>query len=278
MFKKLCGEKAYQSVILGTIHWSNINPEDGLRREKELIETDEYWGLMYKKGSRVFRYANTRESALSLIGYILKQHMTATLDIQDEMVNKGHNINETSASHELNTEITRERKRHMAELTAMREQMEEAIKERDEELQQNFKEEIDMLQEKIQKGAKEQQKHRETFKEVDKCKEAEFRAFKEQMKKERDQERQRYDAKRQKHMARIAQQEEALKEQQRREMERMEEDKASLEEMARKQEEYHKAMKRQWEEDKRRLADIEDSHPKFKEDLEEATRRRKNSE
>jgi hypothetical protein len=58
----------------------------------------------------------------------------------------------------------------------------------------------------------------------------------------------------------------------------MEKDKASLEEMARKQEEYHKAMERQWKEDKRRLAEIEDGHRKFKEDLEEATRRRKNSE
>ncbi|KAH8747508.1 hypothetical protein BGZ57DRAFT_807112, partial [Hyaloscypha finlandica] len=183
MFKKLCGEKAYQSVILGTTHWSNVSPQDGTRRERELIETDEYWGLMCKKGSRVFRYANTRESALSLIGYILKQHMTVTLDIQDEMVNKGHDIDETSAAHELNAEII------------------------------------------------------QTLKEVDKRKEAEFRAFKEQMKKERDQERQRYDAERQKHMAKVAQQEKALKEQQRRAMERMEKDKASLEEMARKQKE-----------------------------------------
>jgi chromosome segregation ATPase len=278
MFKKLCGEKAYQSVILGTTHWSNVSTEDGVRREKELIETDEYWGLMCKKGSRVFRYANTRESALSLIGYILKQHMTVTLDIQDEMVNKGHDIDETSAAHELNAEIIRERKKHIAELTAMREQMEEAINERDEELQQQFKDEIETLREKIQKGAKEQQKLTETLKEVDKRKEAEFRAFKEQMKKERDQERQRYDAERQKHMARVAQQEEAFKEQQRREMERMEKDKASLEEMARKQEEYRKSMERQREEARRRFADIEDSHRKFKEDSEEAIRRLKNSE
>jgi DNA repair exonuclease SbcCD ATPase subunit len=273
MFKKLCGEKAYQSVILGTTHWSNVSPQDGTRRERELIETDEYWGLMCKKGSRVFRYANTRESALSLISYILKQHMTVTLDIQDEMVNKGHDIDETSAAHELNAEIIRERERHMAELTAMREQMEEAIKERDEELQQQFKEEIDTLQEKIQRGALEQQKLTETLKEVDKRKEAEFRAFKEQMKKERDQERQRYDAERQKHMAKVAQQEKALKEQQRRAMERMEKDKASLEEMARKQKEYRKAMEREREKDKRRLADIEKSHRKFKEALEAANRR-----
>ena len=51
--------------------------------------------------------------------------------------------------------------------------------------QREFKEEIDALQEKIKKGEEEQHKFTQTLKEVDKRKEEEFRAFREQMKKER---------------------------------------------------------------------------------------------
>lgn len=278
MFKKLCGEKAYQSVVLATSMWSKVTPEEGESREGELIETDELWGLMCKKGSKVFRYANTRESALDVIGYILSLHMKVTLDIQDEMVNKGHDIDETSAAYELNANIIRERKRNLAKLEAMREQMQKAMKEHKKDLQNEIKEQIDALQDSISKGAEEQQKLRQTLKEVDKRKEEEFRAFKEQMKKEREQERQRYDTERREYLASIARQEEALKDQQRREMERMEADKASRDRMARKQEEHRRAVEVQRKADERRLAMIQENHCEAKEEWEEQVRRRKNSE
>jgi hypothetical protein len=277
MFKKLCGEKAYQSVILTTTMWTKVTPEEGARREKELIETDDYWGLMSKRGSTVFRYGDTKESALNLISHILKQQMTVTLDIQDEIVNKGHDIDETSAAHELNAEIIRERKMHVAELNAMRDQMQEAIDLRDEELQQSFKEEIDSLQQKIQKGAEEQQKLTQTLRDVDKRKEEEFRAFTEQMKKEREQERQRYETERKEYRESMARQEQALKEHQRREAERMQRENASREKMARQQEEYRKDMELQRRADEKRLADIEDNHRRAKEEWDEQVHRRKNS-
>jgi hypothetical protein len=277
MFKKLCGEKAYQSVVLATSMWGKVDPEEGDRREQQLINTDEYWGLMCKKGSKVFRYANHRDSALSIVSYILKQHKIVTLDIQDEIVNKGHDIDETSAAHELNAEIIRERKKHMAELNAMRDQMKEAITQHDEEMEALFKGEIDSLQDKIRKGADEQQKLTQTLKEVDKRKEEELRAFREQMKKEREDERKRYEKEMKEYQASITRQEKALKEQQEREMRRMEEDKASRQEMARKQEEYRRAMEVGREADERRMAEIEQNHRQAREEWEEQVRRRKNS-
>jgi hypothetical protein len=218
MFKKLCGEQAYQSIVLATSMWSKVTIEEGERREGILIETDEYWGLMCKNGSKVFRYADTRESALDLIKYILNLHIKVTLDIQDEMVNKGHDFNETSAAHELNADIIGERKKHLARLDAIHEQMQEAIKEaikeHDEDFLNQFKKKIDPLQDKISEEAEEQEKLSHTLKEVpvDKRKEEEFRAFKEQMKKEREQERQRYDSERREYLASIARQEEVIRE------------------------------------------------------------------
>jgi hypothetical protein len=61
-------------------------------------------------------------------------------------------------------------------LAAMRNQMEEAIVQRDNKLQHGFKEEIDTLQQKIRR-IEEQQKLTQTLKEVGKRKEEEFRAF-----------------------------------------------------------------------------------------------------
>jgi hypothetical protein len=307
MFKKLCGEKAYQSVILATSMWSKGKPEEGAKREKELMDTDEFWGLMCKRGSTVFRYTDSRESALEIITYILELHMTVTLDIQDEIVNQGHNIDETSAAHVLNAEMIRERKKHMEALKDMQDSMQDAIEQHDKDLQEQFKQEIDTLQEKMKKGEEEQQKLKQTLQEVDKRKEEEFRAFRKQMQEEREQERQRYENERAELRASMTRQEEALKEQHRREMERMERenaareqmarkeeerreearkeqhrreterDNAAREQMARKQKELQKDMQRQRMEDKRRMDEIEEKHRKKQEEW-DARERRSNSE
>jgi len=277
MFKKLCGEKAYQSVVLVTSMWGKVSDAEGQDRERQLIETDNFWGLMCKKGSRVFRYHNSRESAIELVGYILSLHMTVTLDIQDEIVNNGREIDETSAAHELNAEIIRERKKHVAELATMKQQMEEAMTQRDEELQQHFKEEIDTLQDKIRKSAVEQQKLTETLKEVDRRKEEEFRAFRDQMAKERDQERQRYERERAEYRDSIARQEEALKQQREAELKRMAEHRASRAEMERKQEQYRKDMEERRRRDEERFKEIEETHRRTREEWEEKVARRKNS-
>jgi len=156
MFKKLCGERAYQSVVLATTMWGRVPLEEGERRENELVEKPAYWGSMCKLGSKVFRYHNTRESALDLVSYIISLHRPVTLDIQDEIVNKHREIDQTAAASELNAEIMAERKRHQEELKAIQEDMAEAIAAHDEALQKQFKDEIGELQAKISKADREQ--------------------------------------------------------------------------------------------------------------------------
>jgi hypothetical protein len=127
MFKKLCGDNAFKSVLLATSMCSKVIEQEIKDREKELIENDEFWGLMCKKGSRVFRYENTRDSALSLIKYIISLRRTVVLDIQDETVNNGCEIEQTSAAKELNVKILREKEKHKKELKEARSQMQETI-------------------------------------------------------------------------------------------------------------------------------------------------------
>ncbi len=277
MFKKLCGEKVYQSVVLATTMWGKVTPEEGDRREKELINEPTYWGSMYKLGSKVFRYHNTRESALDLVSYIISLHRSVTLDIQDEIVNKHREIDETSAAHQLNAEIIKERKKHQAALQDMQEQMAEAIAERDEVLQQEFKEEIDALQAKISKGDEEQLKLRQTLEEVDKRKEAEFKAFKEQMRRERQEEQRRFEAERAEFNSRFAVQEENMRKHQQREIERMAQEKANRDEMARKQEEYQRRAEERRVEQQRQMKEIEERYEKREQERLEEIARRRNS-
>ena len=277
MFKKLCGEKVYQSVVLATTMWGKVTPEEGDRREKELINEPTYWGSMYKLGSKVFRYHNTRESALDLISYIISLHRSVTLDIQDEIVNKHREIDETSAAHQLNAEIIKERKKHQAALHDMQEQMAEAIAERDEVLQQEFKEEIDALQAKISKGDEEQVKLRQTLEEVDKRKEAEFKAFKEQMRRERQEEQRRFEAERAEFNSRFAMQEKNMRKHQQRDIERMAQEKANRDEMAQKQEEYQRRAQERRLEQQRQMREIEERYERREQERVEEVAQRRNS-
>jgi hypothetical protein len=275
MFKKLCGEKAYQSVVLATSMWSKVTPQEGADRERQLVENKDWWGHMYEKGSRVFRFADTAESALSIVHYILSLHQKVTLDIQDEIVNQGHDIEETAAAHELNADIIRERKKHMAELKSMHESMEEAIAQHDEELQAAFREEMETLQKKLQEGEAEQRKLQQTLKEVDKRKEEEFNKFKEQMRLQQEQERKRYEQDRNSMQQNFKKQEEQLKKKQREDMERME---LSHQETKRRQEEYRREAEERRQEQARRMEQIEENHRREVAEWQETMARRKNSE
>ena len=62
MFKALCGEEKnfFKHVGLTTTMWVNLNGPGlseavGAEREDELLRTKEWWGMMHKRGSRVYR-------------------------------------------------------------------------------------------------------------------------------------------------------------------------------------------------------------------------------
>lgn len=48
-FEKLCGEQALQKVILATTMWDVEDNESAVQREKQLLETREFWGYMIEK-------------------------------------------------------------------------------------------------------------------------------------------------------------------------------------------------------------------------------------
>jgi hypothetical protein len=114
IFRKLCGEGTYGSVILGSTKWAAVSPEVGAQREGELIDT--FWKEIIFGGSRTLKFENTRNSAWNIINAILdkfedrsREHAPSrrkgdkkafdpdTLLIQTELVDLQRLIPETEA-------------------------------------------------------------------------------------------------------------------------------------------------------------------------------------
>jgi hypothetical protein len=112
MFKKLCGEGCYKNVVLGTTFWEIAIDHPGYEvaesREKELIETKQFWGGMVEKGSEVVRIPDSIYISRELLCRLAKKS-TVTLLAQEEIGVKGKSFDQTAASRSLQDELEKER-------------------------------------------------------------------------------------------------------------------------------------------------------------------------
>ncbi|KAJ4997042.1 P-loop containing nucleoside triphosphate hydrolase protein [Colletotrichum sp. SAR 10_66] len=116
MFKKLCGPEALKHVVLVTTMWELVDEKTGLERQAELETTEDFWGYMLAKGSRIEKHMNTAHSAHHNISRFMSQSRPTTpvlLAIQDEMVNKNKNLDETEAGKGLESVLAKERKKEI---------------------------------------------------------------------------------------------------------------------------------------------------------------------
>lgn len=151
MFKKLCGASNLKSVVLATTFWSLVDPMVGSARETELSESDAYWGTMVAKDSKVMRHDSHEKSGASIIKYLLGREEQATLAIQDEMVNQGKDLEQTAAGEEVQAEMEKLRHKYEKQLAELREEMKEAMRNRDMESKKQIEEERRKYEEFIEK-------------------------------------------------------------------------------------------------------------------------------
>ncbi|EDR05778.1 uncharacterized protein LACBIDRAFT_302493 [Laccaria bicolor S238N-H82] len=70
VFKKLCGDRALRSVVLGTTKWAELASSSvGEQRVKELC--DKYWLEMIECGSIVHNFGDTQQSAWDMVDSVL---------------------------------------------------------------------------------------------------------------------------------------------------------------------------------------------------------------
>lgn len=130
MFKKLCGPEALKHVVLVTTMWEQVDEKVGISRERELEETEDFWGYMLGKGSRIERHMNTPESARRIVEIFMSKgrpRSPVLLAIQDEMVNNHKDLDETEAGRGLDDVLAIEREKFRRELEQTRQEMQEAI-------------------------------------------------------------------------------------------------------------------------------------------------------
>jgi hypothetical protein len=126
MFRQLCGPDCLKNVVLATTFWGSVEKATGVRREKELVENDQFWGRMVAKGSEVVRLNEDRLDNLKVLLKIAKNNGKVVVEAQKEMLT-GKSASETSAAQEVSREwkqwklekeqeLARENRRLQAEL------------------------------------------------------------------------------------------------------------------------------------------------------------------
>lgn len=136
MFRRLCGPNCFPNVVLATTFWSQVDPTEGARRERELCDTDEFWGKLVEKGSHVVRIGLDDHADQRLLLKIAK-NKKIVFQAQQEMLDGKLNC-ETSAAQEASGSLARW-KRHFdvqleTERDNIRRELEEARKRAGEQL------------------------------------------------------------------------------------------------------------------------------------------------
>ena len=159
MLRDLCGDSTLKNVVLVTNMWGGVSPEIGEARENELASR--FFKPVLDKGAQMVRHHNTIQSAHDIIRRIMENRPVA-LQIQRELVDQRKDITDTAAGVAVNEELTELIKRHQAELGGLREEMEQALKERDTEMRQELEEERRKLREERRKLEEWMEKNKET--------------------------------------------------------------------------------------------------------------------
>jgi hypothetical protein len=150
MFRKLCGDSALRNVVIVTNMWEEVSPRLGEAREAELMAKDIFFKPALKRGAQMARHENTVPSAECIVRLILNND-SLPLDIQRELVDEGKDITETRAGKELNRELAGQIRRHKEEIRVLKEEMQQAMNDKDEETRRGREEDARIMQEEMER-------------------------------------------------------------------------------------------------------------------------------
>lgn len=142
IFRELCGESTLRNVLIVTTMWSEVSPELGEERERELASSSKFFKPILDKGARMLRHTNTRESAHAILRHLVNAQ-AHTLQIQHELVNEQRDLAHTSAGVELGRLLKDQAERHEEQLKEVRREMEEAMRAKDEESRMELQQVVD---------------------------------------------------------------------------------------------------------------------------------------
>ncbi|KZP22564.1 hypothetical protein FIBSPDRAFT_738855, partial [Athelia psychrophila] len=150
IFRKLCGDKSLKNIAIVTNSWTEVDPAKGVAREAELHSNDKFFKPILDKQAKLYRHDGTLATASMIVAEILDNHPMA-LDIQVELVDEHKSILETAAGTMLNHELVEHGRKHTEELEGIKEDMDVAVNESDEEWQKELQTSEKELKAKIER-------------------------------------------------------------------------------------------------------------------------------
>ncbi|KXN90230.1 hypothetical protein AN958_04770 [Leucoagaricus sp. SymC.cos] len=151
MFRQLCGDSSLSKVVIVTTMWDQIDEALGEAREIELMTKQIFFEPVVTRGARMARHDNTHTSADSIIRSILsRSHNERALQIQEEL-DAGVDIGTTKAGQELNQDLKERSSHYKEELQAVMDEMQAAIRLRDEESRKELLQEKERLERMIRR-------------------------------------------------------------------------------------------------------------------------------
>jgi hypothetical protein len=97
VFKRLCGMDNMESVVLATTMWDRVPVAEGLSRERELCNENDFFGDMIRNGCAVTQFNNSHTSALNICDPLIDRGTKIVLALQFEMVHEDRSVGETAA-------------------------------------------------------------------------------------------------------------------------------------------------------------------------------------
>ncbi|KDQ53046.1 hypothetical protein JAAARDRAFT_39759 [Jaapia argillacea MUCL 33604] len=136
MFKKLCGAESMKNVVIITTMWDKLeSPQEGEQRELELKTKEGFFKTLIDQGAQLVRLGRGVAGpkfppADQIVSDIITHSQPEFTRIQTEMA-KGAELEDTSAGAELDGEIRKLKQQHEFEMKQLREEMMEAMRDRD---------------------------------------------------------------------------------------------------------------------------------------------------
>jgi hypothetical protein len=139
MFRRLSGDGALKNVCIATTNWDRVTAEEGKMREQELRKNPNLFKPLIDEGAELTRHDKGITSARSIINYLIHKDPTK-LQIQVEL-DEGKKLEETEAGSVLKEEVKAFIEKLGAESRVLKEEMEEAVREKHAELLVELEEE-----------------------------------------------------------------------------------------------------------------------------------------
>ncbi|EMD41339.1 hypothetical protein CERSUDRAFT_109932 [Gelatoporia subvermispora B] len=141
MFHKLCGSDAIRNAAIATTRWEEVDARIGAERQTELASKPIFFKPVLDEGAQMFRHDHGLESAQDIMRSFLRNQPRPLL-IQREMVDEGKPLSETEAGRELQREIRTQMEKHNKKMQELREELQEAAKDHDDELRADLDKEM----------------------------------------------------------------------------------------------------------------------------------------